>query len=200
MNKVEALANLKKQMMSCSKCSLWIETPKIVFGEGNPDADIIFVGESSGENESKTGRPFCGKAGILLTKILKSINLTRDNIFITNIIHCRPPNNRDPKDDEVSACIDYLKEQIHIIQPKVIVLLGAVALKSLFQDPKLGIGKNRGIWHNYENVPVMPTYHPAFLLRQMSEKNKNNVKSDLNLVINKCREIGSKNKENKNGI
>jgi len=145
----------------------------------------MLVGEGPGSSEDQTGHPFVGRAGQLLSKILKWVDLERKDIYICNIVKCRPPNNRNPKPKEVEACIGYLDRQIEIIEPKAIVLLGAVALKALFKDNSLSIKRNRGNWREYKNIPVMPTFHPAFLLRQMTEENKNAVKNDLNLVIKK---------------
>lgn len=180
--KIGRLAFVKQNVIGCTACDLCFERNRIVFGEGTPDADIMILGEAPGKSENESGRPFVGRAGNLLGKWMEEINLTREDVFIANIVKCRPPGNRTPKPDEISACISYLHQQIDIIQPKVIVLLGAVALKSLFRDDSLGISKNRGKWMSYKDIPVMPMYHPAFLLRQMSEKNKSAVRSDLKII------------------
>lgn len=187
MSKFEELEVVKKEVMGCIKCDLCFERNVIVFGEGNENADIMFLGEAPGKSEDETGRPFVGRAGKLLGKWLEDVGMSRQDIYIANICKCRPPNNRNPKSDEVQSCISFLHRQIDIIKPKVIVLLGAVALKSLFQDDSLGIMKNRGNWMSYKDIPVMPTYHPAFLLRQMSENNKSAVKSDFKLIIKKLK-------------
>ena len=187
MDKIEALKKLEEQVQNCIDCSLWLTRNKIVFGERNLDADIMVIGEAPGQTEDQEGKPFCGRAGVLLNKWFEYIHLNRKDVYILNIIKCRPPNNRDPQPSEVQSCISYLHNQILIIQPKVIILLGAVALKSLFQDNTLGIMKNRGIWREYQNISVMPMYHPAFLLRQGSEINKNKVKNDLNLIVEKLK-------------
>lgn len=185
--KIELLSNIEQNVISCVKCDLCFERNHVVFGEGNPNAETMWIGEGPGAEEDATGKPFCGRAGKLLTKWIEAISLTRKDVYISNICKCRPPNNRNPKPEEVQFCIPYLKEQINIIQPKVIVILGAVALKSLFQDSSLGIMQRRGQWREYNGVPVMPTYHPAFLLRQMIKNNKDAVVSDLALVVDKLK-------------
>jgi len=188
MGKSSKLEAVRKKVNLCCACHLWLERKNPVLGEGDLNADIILCGESAGEKEDQTGKPFCGKSGKLLTKILTDVELSRESVYICNIIKCHPPNNRDPEPREVEACLPYLRKQIEIISPKVIVLLGAVALKSLFNDPKASIGKSRGIWKEYEGIPVLPTYHPAFLLYNSSEENKKLMKSDLKLAIIKANE------------
>lgn len=189
MGKTEALKKVKQEAENCIACDLWLERNKLVFGEGSVDADIMFIGEAGGKEEDQSGHPFCGRSGKLLTKIINNISLNREDVFILNILKCHPPNNRDPFPNEVKACIGFLEKQIEIIKPKVIVLLGAVALKSLFNNNSLSIVKNRGIWREYKNIPVMPTYHPAYLLYRSTEENKNKVKNDLRLVLEKIKSI-----------
>lgn len=190
MEKSDEMALLCQEIDSCEKCSLCKSRLNTVPGEGNLDANIITVSESPGQAENEQGRPLVGRSGRLYNAWLKKdLGVGRKDVYICNILKCRPPGNRNPDPDEVEACIPYLHRQIQIVQPKVIVLLGAVALKSLFQDNYLAISKNRGVWRTYKGIPVMPTYHPAYLLRQMSEKNKNMVKSDLAQVINKLKEL-----------
>ena len=184
--KIEELKEIEIEVNNCEKCRLCGNRLNAVFGEGNIDADIMFTGESPGKEESEQGRPFVGRSGKLLNAwIIKELGLTRKDVYIANIIKCRPPSNRNPQPDEVELCLPYLNKQIEIIKPKIIILLGAVALKSLFQNNNLGIMKCRGKWLSYNDIPVMPTYHPAFLLRQMSEKNKNAVKNDFKLILEK---------------
>ena len=185
--KEAALEEVKESVIGCTGCDLCFNRNRIVFGEGDADADIMVVAEAPGQTEDETGRPLVGRSGKLLDKWLLNIELERKDIFIANILKCRPPGNRNPKSDEIDVCISFLHKQIDVIKPRVIVLLGAVALKSLFQDKSLGIMKNRGKWREYQGVPVMPTYHPAFLLRQMSEANKNAVKNDFQLIVEKIK-------------
>jgi len=184
MSKEEKIQKLNNKIAQCTKCDLREGCIQPVPGGGNLDANIFFVGEGSGKEEDEQKKVFCGRSGKLLnTWIKKELFMRREDVFIANISKCRPPNNRNPKPAEVESCIPYLKAQIDIVQPKVIVLLGAVALKALFKNDKLGIMRCRGEWREYNGMPVMPTYHPAFLLRQMSERNKNAVKYDLSLVL-----------------
>ena len=185
---MEKIEELCKDIECCKKCELSKGRLETVPGEGDINADIMIIGESPGKNEDEQGRPFVGRAGGLLETILrKELDCERKDVYICNIVKCRPPNNRDPLPSEIEQCIPYLQKQIDIIKPKVIILLGAVALRSLFGDSKLTIGRCRGEWMEYQKIPVMPTYHPAFLLRQMSERNKNAVKYDLDLVKKKLK-------------
>lgn len=166
------LEELKQKVSACTKCPLHQSRNHTVFGEGNPRARLMFVGEAPGFNEDKTGRPFVGPAGQLLTKIIEAINLTREEVFIGNILKCRPPGNRNPQPDEILACRGYLEEQIRLIKPEVICTLGSPASKTLLDRPNDGIGKLRGTFHDFDGIPVMPTYHPAYLLRSPHEKRK----------------------------
>tara|TARA_Y100000310_G_scaffold311548_1_gene357922 strand:- start:12237 stop:12695 length:459 start_codon:yes stop_codon:yes gene_type:complete len=146
------------------------------------------LGEGPGKNEDGQGIPFCGRAGKLLTKMINiSLGMEREDVFITNVVKCRPPDNRDPLPEEVESCRNYLNRQVDVLKPSVILVLGAVALKTLFDDQSLAIGRSRGIWRDYKGIPVMPSYHPAFLLRQFTEKNKDLVKKDLEMVKNKLK-------------
>ncbi len=158
------LAALTQRVGDCRGCRLCEERNTIVFGGGNPSAGIVFIGEGPGANEDIQGVPFVGRAGKLLDRILASINLDRDSVFITNIVKCRPPGNRTPTKDEVAACWWILEEQIRIMQPGVIVALGAPASRTMTGSSE-GIGKLRGSIHRYGDIPVIPTYHPAALLR-----------------------------------
>ena len=141
----------------------------IVFGSGNEKAEIVFVGEAPGEDEDIQGKPFVGKAGQLLTKIIEAMGLKRDDVYIANIIKCRPPNNRNPLEDEISACEPFLKEQLRIINPKIICALGTFAAQTLLKT-KEKISSLRGKFYIYEGIKLMPTFHPAYLLRNPNDK------------------------------
>ncbi len=179
----------EKQVRSCTKCKLCESRTQTVFGEGSFDADLMFVGEGPGETEDRLGRPFVGRAGNLLDKMIVAMGLSREQVFIANVVKCRPPGNRTPLADEVAACADFLRTQILTIQPKVIVTLGGPAAKLLLQTD-IGITRIRGKWHNLAalfpqgpHIPVMPTFHPAYLLRQYTEDNRRKVWSDLKDVM-----------------
>ena len=160
---------LKHICSQCTRCGLCETRHNVVFGVGNETADVMFVGEGPGEQEDLRGEPFVGPAGKLLDDMLSIIDLNRTNVYIANIVKCRPPGNRVPEPDEAAACIGYLKQQIRIVQPEVIVLLGGTALSFLLRE-KASISKMRGNWIDFEGIPVMPTFHPAYLLRQESAK------------------------------
>jgi DNA polymerase len=161
-----------------------------VFGEGDADAKIFFIGEGPGENEDLTGRPFVGRAGNLLEKMILAMGLERKQVFIGNIVKCRPPQNRVPAPDEVAACTPYLLEQLEIIRPRVIVTLGLPAAKYMLQTNST-MGRMRGQWHDWRGIKLMPTFHPAFLLRSYTEENRKMVWSDLQMVM---KEVGLKSK------
>jgi len=163
---------LREKCLACEKCRLSETRNNVVFGEGNPDADLLFIGEGPGYQEDMKGMPFIGPAGQLLTKIIKAIDLEREDVFITNIVKCRPPKNRNPHPDEIEPCWKFLKEQIRLIKPKIICALGAPAAKTLLDRPSEGIGRLRGRFHDFYGTPVMPTFHPAYLLRQPDDKGK----------------------------
>ncbi|MEO6444303.1 MAG: uracil-DNA glycosylase family protein [Gemmatimonadaceae bacterium] len=154
---------------ACTRCSLYKSAKNVVPGEGNPQADFVCVGEAPGANEDEQGRPFVGQSGQLLTKILAAINLTREDVFICNVLKHRPPGNRNPLPDEVAACSPYLVRQLELIRPKVVVALGTFAAQTLLQS-KEPLGKLRGMIHRYYGVPLIVTYHPAALLRNPSWK------------------------------
>jgi DNA polymerase len=160
---------LRKFCSKCRKCRLYETRTNVVFGEGNENADIMFVGEGPGYYEDVQGRPFVGKAGQLLDKMIEAINFKRGDVYIANIVKCRPPENRNPMEDECNACLDYLRWQVKLINPKVIVCLGAVAAKNLV-DPNLSISKQRGRFIQKGNIYFMPTYHPSYLLRNEAAK------------------------------
>ncbi len=154
----------------CVKCRLSIARKSIVFGEGSPESKLMFIGEAPGAEEDNTGRPFVGRAGQLLTKIIESINLKREDVYIANIIKCRPPDNRNPMDDEIALCVPFLKEQISIIKPEIICTLGKFATEFIIGNDKGAISSVRGKEFNYEGITVIPTYHPSYLLRNPSAK------------------------------
>jgi DNA polymerase len=163
------LKELETYCKRCQKCNLGKTRNNAVFGQGSEKADIMLVGEGPGYNEDIQGVPFVGKAGQLLDKMLKAVDLTRDEIYITNIVKCRPPNNRNPLEDESKVCIDYLRYQVKLIQPKIIVCLGAVAARNLIH-PNLSISRERGQWTRKGNIDFIPIFHPAYLLRNPSAK------------------------------
>lgn len=177
-NRLNALA---EPLKSCVECRLSTGRTNLVYGVGNPDADLMFVGEGPGRDEDMQGEPFVGRAGRLLTDmIVKGMKIRREDVYIANIVKCRPPDNRVPEPDEMEACLPNLIEQVRIVDPKVIVCLGATAVKGLLKEPT-GITKLRGNWRRFEGIPVMPTLHPAYLLRNPPAKK--DAWEDLKLVI-----------------
>jgi uracil-DNA glycosylase family 4 len=188
--KIQAIAELRERAMQCMKCANLAATRKnVVFGVGNIDAELMFVGEAPGADEDAAGEPFVGAAGQLLTKMIAAMGLTRDQVYIGNILKCRPDmprgssGNRKPTPEEMQTCIPYLHAQIDLIQPKVLVGLGGTAIEGLLG--KSGITKLRGQWHTYRGIPLMPTYHPAYLLRNQSNAEKRRVWEDLMAVMEK---------------
>ena len=166
----QGLEAVRANLGGCSRCKLSEGRKNIVFGEGDAHAALVFVGEGPGQEEDEQGRPFVGAAGQLLTDIIvKGMKLRREDVYICNIVKCRPPNNRNPAPDEIEACVGFVKEQIAAIKPRVIVTLGNVPTQSLL-GTKQGITKMRGVWHEYQGIPVMPTFHPSYLLRTPGEK------------------------------
>lgn len=172
---------LVEKIKNCRRCGLASTRNRVVPGEGGNKKRILFIGEGPGAEEDRQGRPFVGRSGQLLDKILASISLSRDDIFITNIVKCRPPGNRDPGAEEVIACWPYLEEQIEILKPRVIVTLGSPAAKTLL-DTSTGIGRLRGRFHDYHGVPLLPTYHPAYLLRTYTIENRKKVWEDMKIL------------------
>lgn len=158
------LDNYCREISSCKKCPLGRTRTKFVFGEGAPDAGLVFVGEAPGQDEDLQGRPFVGAAGQLLTKIIEAIKLKRSEVYICNILKCRPPGNRNPLPEEIKQCEPYLRTQLEIIKPRVICALGTFAAQTLLQTA-VPISKLRGRIHYYQNIKLVPTYHPAALLR-----------------------------------
>ena len=166
----------------CTRCKLGKGRTKLVFGAGSATARLVFVGEAPGEDEDLSGEPFVGKAGQLLTKMIEAMGLSRDTVYICNTVKCRPPNNRNPEPDELASCEPFLKGQLAAIRPEVIVTLGKFASQALLRD-QTAISRLRGAWREYEGIPLMPTFHPAYLLRSPGEKSK--VWGDLQLVMKK---------------
>jgi len=159
------------QVKGCRKCRLCRGRTQTVFGRGDPHADLMFIGEGPGADEDRLGEPFVGRAGKLLDKMIFAMGLERDEVYITNIVKCRPPNNREPYADEVEACMPYLERQIELVQPTIICCLGLPASSAMLQC-KRAMGELRGRWNFYRGIPLMPTYHPAYLLRSPSQKGK----------------------------
>ena len=181
---VVTLDEVRARMGECTLCKLHRGRHTIVFGVGNPKARLMFVGEAPGEDEDLKGEPFVGKAGQLLTKMIEAMGLRREDVYICNTVKCRPPNNRNPEPDELAACEPFLKGQLASVQPEVIVTLGKFAAQALLRE-QTPITRLRGQWREYEGIPVMPTFHPAYLLRSPQEKAK--VWDDLQSVMKKLR-------------
>jgi len=164
-----ALQGLRQEIGDCRRCKLCRHRTNLVFGEGNPQAGLVFVGEAPGADEDAQGRPFVGKAGQLLTRIIEAIQLKRSDVYIANIVKCRPPANRDPEEDEVQACLPFVQKQLAIIRPRIICTLGRIATQALLQTDR-GITELRGRFHQVGDCKVMPTYHPSYLLRNQEKK------------------------------
>jgi DNA polymerase len=185
---IKELEVIADEARKCRKCDLGELRTNAVPGEGNSAAKIMFVGEAPGADEDAQGRPFVGRAGQLLDKIIKGCGLKREDVYIGNILKCRPPDNREPRPEEIVACIPYLQRQIELIKPEVIVALGAHAAKTLLNTPK-AIGQLRGLFHEYvpgighKPIKLMPTFHPAYLLRNYSEDNRRKVWEDMKKVL-----------------
>jgi DNA polymerase len=189
LNKAELLAPIQERVCACTKCAHLANTrTQTVFGVGNPNADLMFIGEAPGADEDQQGEPFVGRAGQLLTKILKAMNFAREDVYIANILKCRPDmppgsfGNRAPTPVEMQACRPYLIEQIDVIQPKVLVALGAVAVEGLLGSRRT-MRELRGQWHAYHGIPLMITYHPAYLLRNQAPLEKRKVWEDMLQVL-----------------
>ena len=163
------LLEIARRVAGCSTCHLCKQRTRTVPGQGSSTPEIMFVGEGPGADEDRQGLAFVGKAGKLLTQMIEAMGLTREEVFIGNIVKCRPPGNRAPTQDEMDACLHYLRDQIRLLRPRVIVALGATAVRGLL-DTKLGITKLRGTWMQFEGIDLMPTFHPAYLLRDASKK------------------------------
>jgi uracil-DNA glycosylase len=189
--RLQAIADLRARVMGCIKCAQLVSSrTNVVFGVGNVNAELMFVGEAPGADEDRQGEPFVGAAGQLLTRMIQAMGLTRDSVYIANILKCRPDTpgqaygNRKPTPEEMQTCISWLHEQIDIIRPKVLVGLGATAIEGLL-GKTAGIMRLRGQWHTYRDIPLMPTYHPAFLLRNQAVSEKRKVWEDLLQVMEK---------------
>src|SRR5246127_2845996 len=171
MNKIanDLLPAILNDIGDCTRCKLHRGRTKLVFGDGNPKADLVFVGEGPGRDEDMQGLPFVGRAGKLLTQMIEAMGLERQDVYICNVVKCRPPENRMPEGDEVSTCSPFLLRQLEVISPKVIVCLGAVAAKTLLRTNR-GISQFRGQWLDYRGSKLMATYHPAYLLRNPNAK------------------------------
>jgi len=170
----------------CQKCRLRSTCQQVVFGDGNLEADILFIGEGPGKDEDEQGFPFVGRAGQLLDKILEAAQFKRSEVFITNVVKCRPPGNRLPNPDEVKECRNYLEAQIRIINPRIVVCLGAMACQTVI-DPKAKIGQTRGKWFTRNGIMIMATYHPAALLR--NEQYKRPTWEDFKLIRNEYKKL-----------
>ena len=182
----ESLEELRAAIGDCQRCKLCSGRTHLVFGVGNPKAKLMFVGEGPGRDEDLQGEPFVGRAGQLLTDIItKGMGLKREDVYIANVVKCRPPENRNPEPDEVAACEPFLKKQIDLIRPKIIVGLGKFAVQTLLQS-KVPITKVRGNWHSYHGIKLMPTFHPAYLLRNPADKKL--VWEDIKKVIKELRD------------
>ncbi len=167
----DALSGLALKASTCRLCTLSEERMQVVFGVGDPNADLVFIGEAPGRDEDLQGEPFVGRAGQLLDRMLAAIGMDRNQIYIMNTIKCRPPNNRDPKADEVQACSLWFEQQLDLLQPRMICLLGRVAAQTVLKTDE-PLGSLRGQWHDYQGIPVWVTYHPAYLLRSPGQKQK----------------------------
>jgi uracil-DNA glycosylase family 4 len=180
-----SLEELRAAIGDCQRCKLCSGRTNLVFGVGNPAAKLMFVGEGPGRDEDLQGEPFVGRAGQLLTDIItKGMGLKREDVYIANVVKCRPPENRNPEPDEVAACEPFLKKQIDLVRPDIIIGLGKFAVQTLLQS-KVPISKLRGNWHSYHGIKLMPTFHPAYLLRNPADKKL--VWEDIKKVIKEMR-------------
>ena len=201
-DKANLLAAVRERVSACAKCGhLACSRTQTVFGVGNPDADLMFIGEAPGADEDQQGEPFVGRAGQLLTRILKAMNFAREDVYIANILKCRPDmpagsfGNRPPTPTEMQTCRPYLLEQIDIIQPSVLVALGAVAVEGLL-GTRAAMRELRGRWHTYNSIPLMITYHPAYLLRNQAPSEKRKVWEDMLQVLERLEQPISERQRN----
>lgn len=176
------IAMNENEVRGCTKCRLCEARTHTVFGEGDVDAKIFFIGEGPGETEDQTGRPFVGRAGELLNKMIAAMGLRREQVYIANVVKCRPPGNRVPAPDEVATCTPFLERQLEIVRPRAIVTLGLPATQYMLQT-KLSMGRLRGQWQSWRGIRLMPTYHPAYVLRNPSYETRSAVWSDLKQVL-----------------
>lgn len=182
----ETFEELEESIKDCKKCKLCTNRINIVFGDGNKQADIMFIGEGPGADEDREGIPFVGKAGKLMNMAFEGLGINRSNVYIANIVKCRPPSNRNPEQDEAQACLNYLRNQVVLVKPKIVVLLGSVALKNILGQ-EYGITASRGNWIERKGIMYMPTWHPAALLRD--DNKKIDFWKDLKIVVNKANEL-----------
>jgi DNA polymerase len=181
------LEQVREELGDCTRCGLSEGRTQIVFGDGNPSADLMFIGEGPGEQEDLRGIPFCGRAGELLTRMIeRGLEIPRSEVYICNIVKCRPPRNRTPLADEVASCRPFLDGQIDAVRPRVLVALGKPAA-SLLLGRDIAITRVRGTWHEYRGLPVMPTFHPAYILRQYTQENRRLVWQDLKAALARAR-------------
>jgi DNA polymerase len=182
------LDDVRAELGDCTRCRLHEGRANLVFGDGNPEADLMFVGEGPGQQEDRRGLPFVGRAGELLTQMIeKGLGIPRSEVYICNVVKCRPPDNRTPLADEVSTCSPFLAGQIAAVKPRVIIALGKPAA-SLLLGRDVPITRVRGTWHDYKGIPLMPTLHPAYILRQYTAENRRVVWEDLKAALARARE------------
>lgn len=186
------LEEVRRELGDCQRCRLASGRRNLVFGVGSPQADLMFIGEAPGFDEDRLGEPFVGKAGQLLTRMIGAMGLSREGVYIANIIKCRPPKNRDPQPDEVATCEPFLRAQIDAIGPRILIAMGNFAVKTLLRTDT-GITRMRGTWRSYHGIPLMPTFHPAYLLRNAEKKRP--VWNDLQAVMAKMDELGIPRRE-----
>ncbi len=182
----KSLEEIRKELGDCERCKLHSGRRTIVFGEGNPKAELVFVGEGPGRDEDEQGRPFVGRGGKLLDKIIEAMGMKREDVYICNVVKCRPPENRNPEADEAAECEPFLVNQIKSVSPRVIVCLGLVAAKALLKLQNPSLGSLRGVFHNYGGIKLAVTYHPAALLR--FEKYKRPLWDDMKMVVAELKE------------
>jgi len=201
-SKAEQLAAMRGPVLACVKCPHLVKSrTQVVFGVGNPEAELMFVGEAPGEDEDKQGEPFVGRAGQLLTKIIETMGFKRSDVYIANVLKCRPdmpvgsPGNRKPKPEEMRTCLPYLRKQIEIIKPRLIVGLGATAMEGLIGSTD-SMSRLRGRWHDFQGTPLMATYHPSYLLRNQSLTEKRKVWEDMLLVLERMERTISEKQRN----
>lgn len=193
---------LKNRALVCEKCAHLVRTrTQVVFGVGNIDAELMFIGEAPGADEDAQGEPFVGRAGQILTRIIETMGFSRSEVYIANVLKCRPDmpagssGNRRPRSDEMATCVPYLLEQIDIIKPKILVALGSVAMEGLLASQQ-AMGSVRGKWQTFRGIPLMPTYHPAYLLRNPSPTEKRKVWEDMLLVLERLGKTISEKQRN----
>ena len=181
----ETWEELENSIKNCNKCKLFKTRTNIVFGTGNKNADIMFIGEGPGADEDAQGEPFVGKAGKLMNMAFETLGIKREEVYIANVVKCRPPSNRNPEEDETGACLNYLRNQVILVKPKIIILLGNTALKNILGN-EYSITRERGKWKEKRGIEYMPTWHPAALLRDESKKIE--FWNDLNQVYKRAKE------------